>query len=257
MAEVLITLLIIGVVAVLTISTLVSQIEKAVLKNQFKKFVSTFKQAVMSVQMQETRPLRCYYWDSDNPYSGVCTETCDDEDRDEYGSCTPGTQYCKETGEPLPSNIMGYFSDCQSFHEQLFLKTLKLQKYCKNNAYENGCLPKDIRGVDKVQKENNPDQDFDPNKDFSDSKIKNQYPVYILADGTYLIGHSTFLGKIPMYVVDINGFKGPNKWGHDIFMFKITGNVQKGITSLSRHGWLVEKGGVTFETMLKEVGLGK
>lgn len=42
LSEVLITLVIIGIVAALTIPTISKNIQHAVLKNQFKKFYSTF-----------------------------------------------------------------------------------------------------------------------------------------------------------------------------------------------------------------------
>ena len=76
LAEVLITLGIIGVVAAMTIPTISHNIQEMVLNNQFKKFYSTFKQAFIGVQTMEGRPIKCFYWD-ENPYAGKCTNKCD------------------------------------------------------------------------------------------------------------------------------------------------------------------------------------
>ena len=254
LAEVLITLGIIGVVAALTIPTISRNIQHAVLKNQFKKFYSTFWQAVIGIQTKEGRPVQCYYWDGTNPYTGKCTPTCDEDDKNQYGNCKNGTYYCNETGDPLPADLNGKFSECSEFHEELFLKTLKTTKICKNKAYEQGCLPEDFRGANIVKSEQNPDKEYDPNGLFSDSSVKNNYPVFVLSDGTYIIEYYAYLGGIPIYVVDINGTKGPNKWGYDILSFGLTGNSAHGITSMveKQFNYANEKGGKYFQQMYNE-----
>ena len=252
LAEVLITLGIIGVVAAMTIPTISHNIQQAVLKNQFKKFYSTFWQAVIGTQTKEGRPLRCYYWDGTNPYTGKCTATCDEDDKNQYGNCKTGTYYCKETGENLPADFNGMYSDCSVFHEELFLNTLKTTKICKDHAYEQGCLPEDFRGANIVQSEQNPDKEYDPNGIFSDSSVKNNYPVFVLADGTYIIEYYAYLGGIPLYVFDINGHKGPNKWGYDIFGVELQGNNKNGISKLQGAYFALEEGGKTFQQMYDE-----
>ena len=252
LAEVLITLGIIGVVAAMTIPTISHNIQQAVLKNQFKKFYSTFWQAVIGTQTKEGRPLRCYYWDGTNPYTGKCTATCDEDDKNQYGNCKTGTYYCKETGENLPADFNGMYSDCSVFHEELFLNTLKTTKICKDHAYEQGCLPEDFRGANIVQSEQNPDKEYDPNGIFSDSSVKNNYPVFVLADGTYIIEYYAYLGGIPLYVFDINGHRGPNKWGYDIFGVELQGNNKNGISKLQGAYFALEEGGKTFQQMYDE-----
>ena len=254
LAEVLIILGIIGVVAALTIPTISRNIQHAVLKNQFKKFYSSFWQAVIGIQAKEGRPVQCYYWDGTNPYTGKCTPTCDEDDKNQYGNCKNGTYYCNETGDPLPADLNGKFSECSEFHEELFLKTLKTTKICKNKAYEQGCLPEDFRGANIVKSEQNPDKEYDPNGLFSDSSVKNNYPVFVLADGTYIIEYYAYLGGIPIYVVDINGTKGPNKWGYDILSFGLTGNSAHGITSMveKQFNYANEEGGKYFQQMYNE-----
>ena len=249
LAEVLITLAIIGIVAAMTIPTISHNIQHAVLKTQFKKFYSTFWQAAIGIQTKEGRPLRCYYWDDSNPYKGKCTPTCSDDDKDQNGDCTVPASICAETGESLPADFNGKFSECTSFHEELFLKTLKTIKICENKAYEQGCIPKNFRGADVVFLEKNPDKEYTEN--FTDAQVKNEYPVIVLADGTYIIGYHKYLFNIPMYVADINGQRGPNKWGYDIYSFSLLGNSKNGISSL-RSNYVVEDGGQSFEEMYNE-----
>ena len=250
LAEVLITLGIIGVVAALTIPTISRNIQHAVLKNQFKKFYSTFWQAVIGIQTKEGRPVKCYYWNGTNPYTGKCTPKC--KEKNEFGSCIGG-YVCQETDQLLPADYVGSMSECSLFHEELFLKTLKTTKICKDKAYEQGCLPKDFRGADVVNSEKNPNQEYDPSGYFADSPVKNNYPVFVLADGTYIIGYQKYLGEMPLYTVDINGHKGPNKWGYDIFSFSLVGNSQVGINKLKSANYATDKGGKFFDKMYDEV----
>lgn len=234
----------------MTIPTIASNIQQAILKNQFKKFYSTFKSAVMGIQTREGRPIKCFYW-IERP-SSLCTEDC--SQRNEHGSCIAWV--CAETGDALPPNTNGEMGDCIWFQNELFLNTLKTTKICKDYAYDNGCLPKDFRGVDKVKKEQNPDKEYDPTIIFADNPVKNNNPVYVLSDGTYIIGYYRYLKGGPIWAVDINGHKGPNKWGFDIFSFQLQGTLENGITTFSPVSYsAVEAGGKTFQQMLKDVGL--
>ena len=225
LAEVLITLAIIGIVAAITIPTISKNIQQAA-----------------------GRPIKCHYWSS-NPYSGKCTATC--PVKNEYGTCIGGN-VCAETGLSIPSDYVGPMSECRKFHEELFINTLKTVKICKDHAYEQGCLPKDFRGADVINSEKNPDNNYDPNGNFSDNKIKNNYPVFVLADGTYVIGFAVYFPQMPLYTVDINGHKGPNKWGYDIFSFRLKGDLNNGIKVFSSTAYATEKGGKTFEQMYNE-----
>ena len=110
--------------AALTIPTINLNIQNAALKIQFKNFYSTFLRAIQGSQIMEVRPVRCHYWTS-LPY--ICTVTCKDEDKNEYGNCT-GNLLCAETGKPVPDDINGVRSDCSWFFDELFNKTLKIAR---------------------------------------------------------------------------------------------------------------------------------
>lgn len=85
---------------------------------------------------------------------------------------------------------------------------------------------------------------------FSDSNIKNKYPVFITSDGTVYIRFAAMYGN-PIFVFDVNGHKGPNKWGYDLFTFSIIGNRQDGMTKLRSESSAIENGGKTFAQMLQ------
>ncbi len=250
LAEVLITLGIIGIVAVLTISTITNSIQQMVLNNQFKKFYSTFKQAFMSVQTEEGRPVKCFYWQS-NPYSGKCTPNCE---RNEYNACISG-QYCEETGQSVPSDFNGSFSECSMLYTEVFTKKLKVARVCEENALANGCLPDNIRGNDVIKAEKNPNESYDPEGEFSDSNIKNKYPTIVLQDGTYIIKFGgNYLSGNPVFAFDINGKKGPNKWGYDIYGIIFYGNKENGIQEFRQYV-TIEEGGKNLTQRLTELGI--
>ena len=123
----------------------------------------------------------------------------------------------------------------------------------------NGCLPpKSYKGGEKVYAENNPN-----NEDAEDYYIANcggfcansfeqKVPAYVLTDGLIFFPYLAGGGKkvyAPLFAVDINGHKGPNRWGYDLFVFIINRDTPKSglkltpLSSGSCHP--VEKGGKT------------
>lgn len=249
MAEVLVTLGIIGIVAAMTLPAIVQNYQKMVLKNQFKKSYSNFFNAVKLAQAKIDSPVSCYYWIK---YPAGCTAVCASWGP-VYNNCT--SHKCSETGGPLPSDYNGPRSDCGVFEEELFTKTLKVVKFCNNNALANGCITNEYRGTDIIKAEQNPDAAFppNPNDSFSDNNIKTKHSSWVLADGTLIIKYGNKGGSVPIYAIDINGHKKPNKWGHDIFTFQLQGNTTNGIVQLAPSGYAIEKGGVSTTQMLKDI----
>lgn len=243
LAEILITLGIIGVVAALTLPVISENVQNIVLKNQFKKAYSVFSQAVFQAQSQLDMPVACFYWLN----GGICEEVCSQKDP-VYNTCTAWE--CSD-GSKLPANQTGLRYDCQAFQNELFNKVLKVIKFCETNSLANGCITDKYRGTDKVKEIQNPNPEYpyNPNSDFSDSNIKNKYSSWILSDGTVIIKYGNVNSGVPVYTVDINGHKGPNKWGYDIFSFKIDGDYD-GIKKISGITYAVEKGGKTTQEMM-------
>ena len=95
LAEVLITLGVIGIVAALTFPSIIGYYQKKVLKEQFKVAYSMLSQLLLKSEVDLGGKAECYYWDV-NPYgSSVCAEY------DSRGGCT---KYELSDGSPLPSN---------------------------------------------------------------------------------------------------------------------------------------------------------
>lgn len=236
LAEVLVTLGIIGVVAALTMPTLMANHQKAVQKAQFKKAYSLFSNAVFQAQAQMGYPAYCSYWDGARACSTKCTKY------NSYNECISWT--CAD-GSPLPARYNGPRENCDKFEEELFTKTLKTVKFCQNKALENGCITSAYKGVDQVKSEQNPDSGYGSNN------IKNKYSAWILDNGMVIIKYGTYKSNFPIYTIDINGHKKPNKWGHDLFTFQLQGN-NDGISKVAPSTYAIEKGGKSTEAMMKE-----
>ena len=197
----------------------------------------------MKAQANLDMPVQCSYWmtSAELPCSLICARTND------FGNCIAYT--CSD-GSPRPSDYNGPNTDCSVFHDELFKKVLKVVKCCPNKAVESGCLDNSYKGIDKVKQEQNPDTTQDPSQVLSDNSIKNNSPVFILSDGTIIIKHGNYNTSNQLYAIDINGLKKPNKWGYDIFTFRIHGN-RNGILKLEPYDLAIEKGGKSGKNMLK------
>lgn len=176
LAEVLITLVVIGVVAALTIPTAINKMQDQERKTQFAKAYSSFSQALRKTVMNDFYGyVRCaYYWDvSTGSYDFSKTET----------------------------------SDCRAFYNA-FAKNLSVQKVCKGNSLADGCIP--------VYKSINPSSGC---SGFSENNVNNVNYSYVLSDGQIIITYGA--GGGALFLFDINGHKGPNAYGKDLFAVNI------------------------------------
>ena len=192
LAEVLITLGIIGIVSAMTIPTLIKNYQEKVRDNQFKKAYATLNQALRLTTSEFGYQPKCYAFspsdnDSDNKV----------------------------------------ISECKIFYETL-VKNLKVVKHCPNKAFEGGCIPH-YDGFEVILKEQHKnDEDYD--EEYWDKKVnntkwwrtehlKNTVPAYVLSDGSILIPYGNGTSFNAIFLLDINGFSGPNKFNHDVFEF--------------------------------------
>ena len=199
LAEVLITLGIIGVVAALTIPSLVAKYQKYVLKNQFLKAYSNLQNAInMTISANGT-----YYDCYTNGISGI-----------DYHN-----------------------ADCSAFWND-FRKNLKILKTCD---YKAGKCNVKYKTPSEVLASGG------STKDSSCSFLKSmQNDIYTLADGSYFIeakagvsAHNTLY-----MTIDVNGEKGPNKWGYDVFYLMLQRDDATSTVKLTdRVCALKEKGG--------------
>lgn len=222
LSEVLITLGIIGVVAAITLPSLVANYQKNVLTKQFLKAYNILQNGLLKTESDLGYIPECYY--------------CDEVDG------------CLRTGPT-------YENECRVLLSQL-RKNLSVIKECKGNALKNGCIPA-YKGNDEIFQAENPDATDEEIQDsirgcngFSKTAIHNDNNVWILSDGTILTWYNSET-KWPLFLIDVNGQKGPNKWGYDVFPFEIYSNTGKNITVKGvTCGRNIEKGGVSTSQMI-------
>ena len=244
LAEVLITLGIIGIVAAMTMHALIGKYQEAALKSQFKKAYSLLSQSLRQMDVNNGgTALQCYLWPQSKSAGGLPCLAYDESGNCKQWASGSATHY-------------GYDDDCDIFQSE-FEKTVKILKVCENNALKNGCIP-EYNGVDTIQRQNNENMsDTEVNHAtvgatwWRQSAIEKDRKAYVLADGTILL-MSGWSG-MRIFAVDVNGMKKPNKWGYDIFVLSVSSEPGKSLTLIP--SYLInpaEKGGKTAKQMLTE-----
>lgn len=223
LAEVLVTLGIIGVVASLTMPTLMENHKKKVLITQFKKTYSTISEAYTQAATELGYFPNCYY------YENVPAHHCVEYDQD--NECS---KYVLDSNnQPIPGGLNGPRESCRPL-ANAFKKSLKIVKECDGNAYAGGCIPR-YNGNDTLVQNQNPNMTADEITKattgcggFRQNNILTKSKVYVLADGSIYgtYGVDNYY-NLPLFFVDTNGKKGPNKWGHDLFVLALYGGLNK------------------------------
>ena len=222
LAEVLITLGVIGVVAAMTIPTLISNFQKRVLHTQFKKAYTTLMNAHKMAETSFDYIPKCYYLVNGG------------------GSATT--------------------AQCDAYNDA-FLKNLRISKDCGPNAMANGCIPtyKSWEEV-KMSKDVNLTEEEAAQQNLGCSNFNrtslNSYRAYYLSDGIIIFSAGSE-NMLPIRtVVDINGNSGPNQWGYDVFYFYRYFDGKKFYISnmeTSSGCMPIEEGGYSPAAMLKSV----
>lgn len=181
LSEVMITLSMIGVIAVLTLSTVGASIQQRARLAEFRTAYAKAEEALRGIIMTEERIYQCY----------VCPTT---NQKNMYGltasmpaghTCSNRTGGCKDLTTQF-LRAMGRVSSCESGN--------------RVGLISEGCIP----------------QNYAPNAGcFS---LNNAY----ILDNGMIIFTSSVLSGIRNFAIDVNGRKGPNKWGQDIFTFSVT-----------------------------------
>lgn len=241
LAEVLITLGIIGIVAALSLPTLIANNQQKVLKTQFLKAYNVLTQALTQTVNEFGAVPQCYVWlAGQNPYPPqICTKW------NESGRCI---KWGMADGGPYPKDWTGPNSDCTEFYNT-FYKNLKIIKKCKNTE-QDGCTLH-YKGQDTIMKNNDDsltDQDL-LDRTAGDPTLReerfNKLDSVVLVDGITIIEPYS---ANPF--IDINGKKGPNKWGYDLYRIRRTGTPKQGIY-FQTQGHPIEAGGKSWQAMLE------
>jgi hypothetical protein len=100
-------------------------------------------------------------------------------------------------------------SNCPEFFDK-FTGNLKVIKTCTGNALADGCIP-----------EYNLFASAAGCNGYNQNNVNNVNTAYVLADGSIMIPYKEPGGMYPLFLMDINGFKGPNKRGTDLLSIAI------------------------------------
>lgn len=229
--------MIIGVIAALTIPSLSKNLESKELAAAAKKAMATLNGAKERAELSMGYVPRCNYY-----MSGCLPHTC--VERNPNGSCK---KYQMADGSDLSSDVCGRDQDCAILMKTM-IKHLNIVKTCESNAYANGCIPA-YKGNDTALKEKNPGiSDFDVTAQtsgcggFNEGNIRTRTAAYVLADGMIIFPYSKDWAKI--IAVDVNGKKGPNKWGYDVIPFQMKADLGSSPQYYPGGCDFVEKGGI-------------
>lgn len=219
-------------VAAMTIPTLMTKIQWIVLKQQYKKVFSVLNQSLRQVYYNTDRIYNCYYY-----LEGV-----------------RGNKFC--TLHDKDGNCIAYafweLNECKEFAKE-WQNVLKVSHVCEKDSYAKGCIPK-YKGNNELYKENNPNVSEEDALEATRGCISMNTNYLLKKDTTYVLQDGTIILMGPDNFadinVDINGKKGPNKWGYDIFNLTIRSDGNKlyfgdGVCSIT------EKGGKTRKQMLE------
>ena len=217
MAEVLITLGIVGIIAAMTLPALINKTNEYILKQQFKKVYNTLQNAQLRIYADTESYYSCYYY--------------------------------KNTAQTR-------FSDCRLMGEHL-KKILNPAVVCDGSAYAKGCIPKykGIDTVSIENNPNADVENILRNcGGFSESRILNNATTWVLKDGT-IVGWYNYnsVGYGPLIYVDINGNKRPNKWGYDIFPMIWRSDEQSVWLDADGVCLFAQKGGKSSKQMLEDI----
>jgi len=259
LAEVLVSLTIIGVISALTIPTVVNNTEvranSALLKKALNKLDSVIEQATLDEQFGGQ--FECFYW-RDEYVRAARNLGCYAQGKyDETGLLTGWETVCPE-GVNVPGNLNGRYSDCTGFYDYM-LNNLKVTKSC-DKAIQQGCIPA-YDGKDAVFSQKNQKNEGETDEEylvrvknsvkgcdaFSAEQIKTR-PAFITNDGMIFIAYSK---SLPIFLVDVNGKKGPNKFGYDVFSFVAKGDIGDIPSFLPGGCEYTHKGGKSTAQMLK------
>lgn len=100
-------------------------------------------------------------------------------------------------GNAGPSNNTG----CETL-ENAFVRAMGAVRFCTNNPITEGCLPQNYPTATGV---------------FTDYRTSKAY----VFDNSMILFTDNGSNGLKLFAVDVNGRKGPNKWGQDIFPFSI------------------------------------
>lgn len=219
LAEVLITLGIIGIVSALTIPTLIKNYQEKVRDNQFKKIYSTLNQAILLSLTDLGYMPKCYY-----PSAGWV------ECKFFWGAMKKNLKIVKICPNKAFEN--GCVGDIEGYDVVIKENHKNDENYNAEN-WDN-FITNNIVG-------------------FTTNNIKNRNEAFLLSDGTSIILYNA-TGGAPIFLVDINGPSGKNKLGYDVFEIKIFLTHKNTLELRGSHETdRIAQGGILSGTLIKKL----
>ncbi|MCM1338506.1 MAG: type II secretion system GspH family protein [Muribaculaceae bacterium] len=182
LAEIMVTLGLIGCLATLTITTIGSSVQQRARLAEFRAAFARLEAALKSIEADRGSIYACYY--GSVPY----------DDIDEQG-----LRMEKGSGKTA-------LGECNAFL-RAFTKTMGAVRSCETKPVEEGCIPANYpaTGCDSY--------------DFKKAKRAYVFDNSMIFMTYYDTNKTDFPGRM---AIDINGRKGPNKWGQDIFPLSLS-----------------------------------
>jgi prepilin-type N-terminal cleavage/methylation domain-containing protein len=174
LAEIMITLSLIGFLATMTLSTVGSSIQQKARFSEFRAAYAKMETALRTVT-------------SDTGSIFACYDVPTDAQKTDFGLTLNGSVTAQNAG-------------CADL-EKKFLSVMGAVRTCTSPLAE-GCIP--------------------PNYPTAESGCFTSYSgkAFVL-DNSMILITNTVGDSLKLYALDVNGRKGPNKWGQDIFPFSI------------------------------------
>lgn len=168
LSETLITLIIIGVIATITIPTMIGNAGRKNLDAGVAKAYYTLNEALDLVKSDTASVPKCYYgYDYENVQK---------------------------------NSALNDTSDCENFYKK-FVRKINTVKVCEGSA--SGCTYDGFKSAG------------------GGCEFGSGAGAFVTTDGMLFI---LYQSTSPTFLVDVNGAKGPNKWGYDMFTFSIYGD---------------------------------
>ena len=189
LAEVLITLGIIGIVSAMTIPTLIKNYQEKMRDNQFKKAYATLNQALRMTTANFDYVPKCYFTPT-----GLGLKTECDIFWENFSKNLKVVKHCPDKA---------FEGGCIPHYDGL-----------------------DVVYKDNHKNDTDYDEEYWLNHvrsyvGYSTSTLKNNCPSYVLNDGSILLIYNNHVRNSADFAIDINGHQGKNKFGHDLFIFMI------------------------------------
>ena len=196
LSEVMLTLSLIGFLATMTLSTVGSSVQQRARLSEFRAAYSKMAATLKNITLDTGKIYNCY-------------ECPTDDEKTLNGLSVPSCTAKNLAGDDNEEKTLNGDS-CNSLMGT-FVRSLGATHFCENNPKGEGCLP----------------DNYPSPGDAECFQNLNSGHAYVLDNSMIIFDDAG--SSMTLFAVDINGRKGPNKWGQDIFTFstKVTESVEK------------------------------